>query len=188
MPQDGGINFTYYPTSNRVPGVYVEMDPSQANTAVALQRTLMMGMRTAGGTGTPDQAYEVQSLVQVQRLAGVDSMLAAMVQNYLAADQFADLWVIPLDNDPAGVAASGQITITGQATEAGTPNVYIAGTLYQVGIDVNDAPDQIADELAAVINRDPYAIVVASSGGPGWTTSPSPRISRARSAMRSTSG
>ena len=23
------INFTYYPTSNRVPGVYVEMDPSR---------------------------------------------------------------------------------------------------------------------------------------------------------------
>ena len=40
MP-DGGINFTHYPDSNRVPGVFVEMDASGANTATVLQRTLL---------------------------------------------------------------------------------------------------------------------------------------------------
>ena len=168
MPQDGGINFTYYPTSNRVPGVYVEMDPSQANTATALQRTLMLGQRSAGGTGTPDKAYEISSLVQAQRLAGIDSMLTAMVENYLAADQFADLWIIPLDDDPAGVASAGQITFTGTATEAGTINLYIAGTLYQAAVDVGDPPDQIAGELTIAINQDPYAIV--NAGRPGANT------------------
>jgi phage tail sheath gpL-like len=165
MPQDGGINFTYYPTSNRVPGVYVEMDPSQANTATALQRTLMLGQRSAGGTGTPNVAHEVQSLVQAQRLCGIDSMLTGMVEAYLAADQFADLWIVPLDDDPAGVASTGQVTITGNATEAGTINLYIAGTLYQAAVDVGDAGDQIAGELTQAINQDPYSIVNASRPG-----------------------
>ena len=48
------INFTYYPTSNRVPGVYVEMDPSQANTGTALQNTLLIGQKLAAGTAPPD--------------------------------------------------------------------------------------------------------------------------------------
>ena len=43
------INFTYYPDVNRVPGVYVEMDPSQANTATTLQRTLILGQITDDG-------------------------------------------------------------------------------------------------------------------------------------------
>ena len=77
-----GINFTYYPSSNRVPGVFVEMDPSQANTAQVLQATLIIGQRN-GGNGHPNAAIQLQSLEQVQELAGIDSMLAAMVQNYL---------------------------------------------------------------------------------------------------------
>jgi phage tail sheath gpL-like len=158
MPQDGGINFTYYPTSNRVPGVYVEMDPSQANTATVLQRTLLIGQRK-GGSATADTAYEVQSQVQVQQLAGINSMLALMVQNYLASDQFADLWIIPIDDDPAGQKATGTITITGTQTEAGTLNLYIGGRLYQALVDINDSNDVVAGELVAAIRADPQAMV-----------------------------
>jgi phage tail sheath gpL-like len=64
------INFTYYPTSNRVPGVYVEMDPSQANTAQTLQRSLIIAAMLPAGSATPDVPLEVQSLAQVQAACG----------------------------------------------------------------------------------------------------------------------
>src|SRR5215472_11768351 len=150
-----GINFTYYDTSNRVPGVYVEMDPSQANTGQAIQSTLIMGQRH-GGDGLPNQPYQVQSMVQVQKLAGIDSMLAAMVQAYRAGDSFGDLWIEILDDDPAGVAAIGTVQITGTATEPGTLNVYIAGTLIQAGVDAGDDGPAVAAALHTAINANPY--------------------------------
>ena len=52
-----GINFTYYQTSNRVPGVYVEMDPSQANSGVANQTTLLI--RTDHCRRNRDAGYAV---------------------------------------------------------------------------------------------------------------------------------
>ena len=47
------INFTFYPESNRVPGVYVEMDPSQANTATTFQRSIVLGQITDDGNAPP---------------------------------------------------------------------------------------------------------------------------------------
>jgi phage tail sheath gpL-like len=138
-----GINFTYYPDSNRVPGVFVEMDPSQANTATILQATLIIGQRH-GGDGNPNVAIEVQSLEQVQELAGIDSMLANMVQNYQSADPFADLWIMIMDDDPAAQPAAGGIMITGVATESGTLCVYVAGMLVAVPVNVNDDAARVA--------------------------------------------
>jgi phage tail sheath gpL-like len=156
-----GINFTYYPSSNRVPGVYVEMDPSQANTATVIQSTLIIAHRN-GGSGPSDLPIQVQSQVQVQELAGMNSMLAIMVQNYLQNDPFADLWVMMVDDDPAGQPAVGSILISGTPTEDDTLNVYIAGTCYQAAVAAGDPTIKTAGRLLAAIRNDPYAIVSAA--------------------------
>src|SRR5262249_28324844 len=118
------INFTYYPTSNRVPGVFVEMDPSQANTAQTFQRTLIIGQMLAGpGTAEPNPPIEVESLVQVQLAVGRGSLLAEMAKTYLTADTFGDLWLLPIADNPAAQAATGSVEITGVCTTPGTINV-----------------------------------------------------------------
>jgi phage tail sheath gpL-like len=145
------INFTHYPTSNRVPGVFVEMDPSQANTATVLQRSLLIGQKLAAGTAIPGEPLLVQSLVQVLQTCGQGSMLAAMAARYLTIDQFGALYILPLLDNPAGVAATGTLTITGVATQSGTVNQYIAGTLVQVPVYVGDTAAIVATGLVDAI-------------------------------------
>lgn len=146
------INFTYYDTSNRVPGVYVEMDPSQANTATVLQKSLLIGQILPSGTATVDEPVIVESKAQVLRLCGQGSMLANMAQRYLARDPFGALYLLPLADDAAGVVAAGSIAITGPATAAGTVNCYIGGIRTQCAVASADTANIIATNLAAAIN------------------------------------
>jgi phage tail sheath gpL-like len=146
-----GINFTYYQTSNRVPGVFVEMDPSQANTGVANQTTLLFGQKTAAGTAPPDTPFIVESVAQVQQLCGPGSMLDAMAERYLARDPFGTLYLLPLADNPAAVAATGTVTIAGPATASGTLNLYVAGQRVQSAVTSGDAATVIASNLLAAI-------------------------------------
>ena len=156
------INFTYYPDSNRVPGVYVEMDPSQANTATELQRSLILGQILATGSATPLIPVEVQSLTQVQTLCGRGSILADMAENYLMGDNFGDLWILPFHDNPASVAASGSIDVTGPCTTPGTLNLYIGGRRVQVGCNLNDADTVIATAIKDAIDADLDLLVTAT--------------------------
>jgi phage tail sheath gpL-like len=158
MANGGGINFTYYPDSNRVPGVYVEMDPSQANTATVIQSTLIIAQRN-GGDGPNNLPIQVQSQTQVEQLAGINSMMTAMVKNYLQQDPFCDLWIMMVPDDTAGQPATGSILLGGMPTEDGTLNVYIAGQCYQAAVQANDQSARTIGRLIAAVRNDPYAIV-----------------------------
>jgi phage tail sheath gpL-like len=146
------INFQYYPDSNRVPGVYVEMDPSQANTGLTLQSTLIIGHRH-GGAGQPNLPYHIQNQAQVDYLCGFDSMLSAMVRNYLAADNFADLWMMIVNDDPAGRAAVGRVTIGGTPSVPGVISLYIAGQLVEVPVTTHEDRNIIGARLQGAINQ-----------------------------------
>lgn len=149
------INFTYYPESNRVPGVFVEMDPSQANTATVLQRSLLLGQILSTGTAEPDEPILVQSLAQVQQLCGRGSMLAAMAQRYLQRDVFGALYLLPLEDNDAGVAATSEIKVVGVATANGTLNLYIGGQRVQQRVNVGDTALVVTTALVATINGNP---------------------------------
>jgi phage tail sheath gpL-like len=158
-----GIDFTFYQTSNRVPGVFVEMDPSQANTGIANQSTLLFGQITAAGTATPDHPFIVETVAQVQQLCGAGSMLDAMAERYLARDPFGTLYLLPLADNPAGVAALGTVTITGTATASGTMNLYIAGQRVQSPVTNGDSPTIIAANLLAAITATTSLPVTATA-------------------------
>lgn len=157
------INFTYYPDSNRVPGVYVEMDPSQANAAQTLQRTLILGQITSQGAAPPMQAFEVQSLAQVQIACGRGSLLAQMAQAYLLGDDFGDLWLLPFADETAAQAATGEIDFEGTCTAPGTLNIYLGGFRVRVGVNLGDDGAAIATNFAAAVTADPDLAVGAHS-------------------------
>jgi len=157
------INFTYYPTSNRVPGVFVEMDPSQANTATVLQNTLLIGQITVDGTAISNQPVLVESKAQLVTLCGAGSMLANMGSRYLDRDPFGPLYILPIEDDSAAVAATGTITVAGPATASGTLNVYIGGIRVQSGVTSGDAATVIATNLAAAINATQNIQVTAAA-------------------------
>lgn len=162
------INFTYYPTSNRVPGVFVEMDPSQANTATVLQNTILIGQITADGTATVDEPILVESLAQVYLLCGRGSMLAQMAERYLERDPFGPLYLLPLADDGAATAATGGITFSGTATANGTLNIYIGGQRLRVGVSSGDTAAIVRGNVLAAIAADANLCVTgASAGGAG---------------------
>jgi phage tail sheath gpL-like len=160
------INFTYYPTSNRVPGIFVEMDPSQANTATVLQRSLILGNMLAAGSAPPNIPFEVSSLAQVQAAVGRGSILCQMAAAYLTADNFGDLWLLPLADNPAGQAAAGTLTVAGPATAPGTLNLYLGGVLVQAPVNLADTATVIAAALVAAIAANPdLAVTAAAAAG-----------------------
>lgn len=146
------INFTYYDVNNRVPGVYVEMDPSQANSATQLQNSLLIGQISTAGTAQSNVPVLVESKTQVLQLCGQGSMLANMAQRYLATDQYGPLYLLPVEDDSAGVVSTGTITVTGPATAAGTINCYIGGIRTQCAVSNGDTATAIATNLTAAIN------------------------------------
>lgn len=160
------INFTFYPDLNRVPGIFVEMDPSQANTARTFQRSLVLGSMSSAGEATPLEPIETRSRAQVQLAAGRGSMLAQMAETYLDGDSFGDLWLLPYPDATAGIAATGSINIAGAATESGTLNVYIGGIRVRAGVRNGDTPLQVANALRAAINSNPD-LAVTTGGGSG---------------------
>jgi phage tail sheath gpL-like len=145
------INFTYYPTSNRVPGVYVEMDPSQANSATVLQNTLLIGQITITGTAVSNEPALIESKAQLLTLCGKGSMLYNMGSRYLDRDPFGPLYILPIEDDAAAVVATGTITVTGPATQSGTLNVYVGGFRVRSLVSSGDAATVIATNLAAAI-------------------------------------
>jgi phage tail sheath gpL-like len=158
-----GINFTYYPSSNRVPGVYVEMDPSQANTSQVLQKTLLIGQITAAGNATPDVPVLIESVAQVLTLCGQGSILAQMAQRYLSIDTFGAVYMLPLADNAAGQAAVGTITLAGTATAPGTLNIYIGGVLVQAPVNLGDTAAIAGAALAAAITANPDLAVTAAA-------------------------
>jgi phage tail sheath gpL-like len=160
------INFTYYPESNRVPGVYVEMDPSQANTAQTLQRSLIIGQMLPTGAAVPDVPLEVESLAQVQTACGRGSILCQMAQAYLTGDNFGDLWLLPLTDNLAGQPATGTLSVAGPATAPGTINLYVGGILVQAPVYLNDAAATIATSIVDACAANPDLAVTAEAVGP----------------------
>ena len=157
------INFTYYDVSNRVPGVYVEMDPSQANTATELQNSLLFGQMLPTGTATPNEPVLIESKTQILQLCGQGSMLANMAQRYVTDDQFGPCYIVPLQDNATGQPATGTITVTGPATAPGTINCYIGGIRTQCAVSNGDTADAIATNLTAAINANADLGVTAAA-------------------------
>jgi|SRR5580693_1138207 phage tail sheath gpL-like len=148
------INFTFYPESNRVPGVFVEMDPSQANTARTFQRSLVLGQITDDGDAPPLFPLQVNTLTQIQAACGRGSMLAMMAHSYRTCDPFGDLWILPYADSGTAAAAVGSITFAGSnAASNGTLFLYIAGMPVRCGIAEGDTPAAIATKLLTALDN-----------------------------------
>lgn len=139
-------------TQLKVPLFYAEMDNSAANAFTQNQRTLLIGQKLAAGVQASGQAVLVGSLTLAKQLFGVGSMLARMYEFYRLNDAIGEVWCVALDDNAAGVYATGTVTITGPATAAGTLNLYITGQRIQVAVSSSDTATVIAAAIVAAVN------------------------------------
>ncbi|MFX1674052.1 phage tail sheath subtilisin-like domain-containing protein [Paraburkholderia sp. A2WS-5] len=146
------VPFKVIPSNLRLPGAFFELDNSQANTAQANQRALIIGQITAAGIATPNVPVISGGVGDAATQGGAKSMLANMVSVYRLNDSFGEVWYLPLADDAAAVAASGSIAFTASPTAAGTISLYIAGIRVTVPVTAAQVTTSIATAVAAAIN------------------------------------
>jgi phage tail sheath gpL-like len=157
------IAFKNIPQNLRVPLFYAEVDNSRANTALAVQRALVIGQINSTATVAPNVPFIVQSVDDVAQVAGRSSMLAAMVAAYRANDPFGDVWCLPLSDAAGSTAATGSIVITAAATAAGTWTLYIGGVRLSLPLAPTQTAAQVAAALAALINAETLPVLATVS-------------------------
>ena len=145
------IPFKNIPAGLRVPLFYAELDASRANTAARAQRALLIGQKTQAGTLVPNVPVAAVSEADAIAAAGPGSVLAGMVHAYRANDAQGELWMLPLADDVAAVAASGTLTFTGTTSAAGTIALYVGGQLVPVMVAAGQTAAQIAAVVATAI-------------------------------------
>jgi phage tail sheath gpL-like len=149
------MNFKNIPSAIRTPLFYAEVDNSRANTALAIQRTLIIGQIVSGGTGTPNVPVISQGVADAAAVGGPNSLLALMTAAYRNADSFGEVWYLPLADDGSAVAATGTVVFSAAATANGTFYLYIANKRYALPVLTTQTTAQLATALAALINADP---------------------------------
>ena len=161
------ISFDHIPANIRTPGVYTEIDSSQAvrGTQLIPLRYLLLGQKLAAGTATALTAVRVTSVNQAKTLFGAGSMLAIMVEAAIASNNFSELWCMPMADNGAGVSAAGSLTFGGAPTESGTVSFYIGGKRVQIGASSTDTPASLATALVAAITADTTLPVTAVVDG-----------------------
>ncbi|CNL60770.1 phage tail sheath subtilisin-like domain-containing protein [Yersinia proxima] len=157
------IPFTHIPSNLRTPLFFAEFDNSQANTATTTQRTLIIGQMLNSGTLPADVPVLVSSVATVAGQCGAGSMLHGQMAAYLANDIAGEIYILPLADTEAMVAATGKITVTTQASATGVISLYIAGIRVQVAVVATDEVATVATALTAVINTTTSLPVTAAA-------------------------
>jgi len=158
-----GIAFSQIPAALRLPGAYIEFDASLAGLAQASHKRLIIGQRLAAGTVAAGVPTRITSAANAETYFGRGSQLANMLALVMAIDPWTETWAVALDDNGAGAAATGTITVTGPSTKAGTLNIYIGGKRVQVAVASGDSATVIGDAIAAAINANTTLPVTAAN-------------------------
>lgn len=153
------------PTNIRVPFMAVEIDPSRAFQGPALleYQAIIMGQKLSSGSKEELGVYLVSSADQAAEFFGNGSQLHRMAIAWFANNKTTPVYMAPIDDNGAGVAASGTYTITGTATVDGTFFGTIAGKLITSAISSGDTADDVGASLAVAINNSVELPVTAAN-------------------------
>jgi phage tail sheath gpL-like len=146
-----------------VPGDYFALDNSQANNATTPQRVLLVGQMLNASTATPNVPVISQGAAADGALYGQGSMVHIMSNRFQVNNSLTEYWILPLNDNPNATVGTSTVTITGNATVAGTISLYVAGNLVQASVNLNDTPTIIGGSLVSAINNVPLLPVTASA-------------------------
>ncbi|MBO1502130.1 phage tail sheath subtilisin-like domain-containing protein [Serratia proteamaculans] len=165
------VPFNRLPSNQRAPFFFAEFDNSMANTATAVQRTLLIGQMLSTATAAPGVPQKVSSDSAVAGICGSGSMLHNMMATYLANDTSAEIWVLPLPDGTTGtVAAVGKLQVVTAAAATGVLSLYIAGVRVQLTVVSTDDKVAVATAIAALINSQSKLPVTAAIDGEATDT------------------
>ena len=158
------ISFDKIPASTRKPGVYAEWNLKRAmrNLPTNRQRVLLIAQHTTD-LGAVSALTDVYSAAEVAERYGAGSQAHLMADAAIKAYANAALSIITLADHSAGVAASGKITITGNATTQGVLRVGIGNAdVLMVPVAAGDSADTVGKAVKAAIAAQPGLPVSAA--------------------------
>ena len=160
------VSFDKIQTSTRKPGVYVEWNTKLAvrNLPANKQRVLIVAQHNNPALGGLTGLENVFSAADAAAKYGAGSMAHLMVTAAIKAYAYADLSLITVADNEAGVAATGSITITGTAATQGVLRVNIgnADTLT-VGVAARASAATVAAAVKAAIDAETSLPVTATA-------------------------
>lgn len=163
------ISFDGIPANLRTPGAYIEFNNELAGATVNEYHAVLVAQRLATGTKAAAEPVLVTDPDQAGQYFGNGSLAQKMAARFLAANTSIPLTVIALDDNPAGTAATGTITVSSAPTAAGTAYIYVGGESVSVGIAADDAVGDVATNIAAAINAAGRLPVTASASAAAVT-------------------
>jgi phage tail sheath protein len=160
------VSFDKIQTSTRKPGVYVEWNTKLAvrNLPTNKQRVLLIAQHSNPKAGKLTALANIYSAADVAAAYGAGSQAHLMALAAIKAYAYADLSLITVADNEAGVAATGNITITGTADTQGVLRVNIgnADTLT-VGVAANATAATVAAAVKAAIDAETSLPVTATA-------------------------
>jgi len=158
------ISFSSIPASTRKPGDYFEFNTTGAVNALPgnPQLVLFIGQRLTTGTVPALQAVSVFSDEDAATYFGRGSIAHQMAMAGLTANNYVALTMIAVDDDAAGVLATGALLLDGAATANGSVSISIANVAATVAVNSGDTAAAIATALVAQIGNQPNLPVTAS--------------------------
>ncbi|HIB1660974.1 TPA: phage tail sheath subtilisin-like domain-containing protein, partial [Salmonella enterica subsp. enterica serovar Muenchen] len=138
------------------------MDNSAANTARDSGASLLIGHASNDASIAVNSLVLVSSVDYARQICGAGSQLARMVGAYRKTDPFGELYVIAVP-ESTGAAATVALTVTGEATETGTVNVYTGRTRVQAPVTSGDDAAAVAVSIKDAVNANPDLPFTATS-------------------------
>ena len=152
MPDN--ITFLTIPIDWRVPGQYIEIDPTQAVRGLPgmPRRLLLIGQRLPSGSAPAGEVRRISRSDDGVDYFGRGSMLARMIAAAMKVNASTETWALSLDDFPDGVAASTLLSVSGTPAAAGVPALYIGGDRVPIGMTPGASSGEIAESIASAIN------------------------------------
>ncbi|MCG9060283.1 phage tail protein, partial [Laribacter hongkongensis] len=149
------ISFDAIPASIRKPGKYFEFNTRLAVRTLPtnLQTVLCVGQKLASGTHPALKPVQVFSDAEAAGLFGRGSHAHLMAKAAMTANPYVSLAVLAVEDDDAGLAASGTITVTGPATGSGLLTVVVGTQRVDVAVSNGDAANAVATALKAALDK-----------------------------------
>lgn len=150
------------PANIDVPGAYIQTKYVANGIQQNDMRNLIIGQKLTNGTAVSLKPYKITADGEIEKLAGVGSHLASLVNAFRAVNKTQELTILALDDNAEGSQATGSIEFTKKATNVGILNFYIAGINVQIGINETTELNDIATKLKTAIDEMPELPVIAT--------------------------
>ena len=159
------ISFDQIPSSIRKPGKYLEFNTKLAvRTLPANAQRVIIIAQQLPASEAPLRPVQVYSDEEAALLCGRGSQAHLMARAAITANPYLDLSILPVDDDTAGVAATGGLTLTGTATGPGVLSLNVGAFTVAVAAVKGDTATVAVAALVRALEAEPDLPLSAAAG------------------------